>query len=256
MLKEIIIAIQSYYRAHNLIVKNKLWKWILIPGIIYCALFLAGMYFFWHSSADALDYFFSATGLKGWLQRQQDSWLRFLFIFGQLILHLILMLFYFSLFKFLFLIIGSPVFAYLSEKTDFLIQGKPAAPFKISQYLKDIIRGISIALRNSLWQSVYLLTIVIISLFPVIGWATPVLALFVECYYLGFSMLDYSSERQDLSALKSIDYIGHHKGLAMGNGMIFYMMHGVPVLGWILAPGYAVIAATLSLHSVKQNENK
>ena len=184
--------------------------------------------------------------------KEHDSWLRFLFIFGQLILQLILLLFYFSWFKYLFLIIGSPVFAYISERTEAIIHGKEY-PFSWTQFGKDVIRGIALAVRNTLWQTVYMISIFILSFIPVIGWATPVLALFVECYYFGFSMLDYSSERRKLSVAQSIDFIGNHKGLAIGNGMVFYLMHWVPVIGWVLAPTYAVIAATLSLHPQKQS---
>ncbi len=252
MLKDIIIAIQSYFNAHNFIVKNKLWKWILIPGIIYAILFAVGMHYFWNSSGYVIDYFFSITGLKNWLQKEQDGWLRFLFIFGQLILQLILIFFYYSWFKYLFLIIGSPVFAYLSEQTEALLEGRKL-PFSLKQYLLDIFRGISIAIRNTLWQTVYTFSILILCLIPVIGWATPVLALFVECYYFGFSMLDYSSERKKLSAAESINYIGHHRGLAIGNGIVFYLMHGVIIIGWVLAPSYAIIAATLSMHESKKS---
>ena len=246
MLTEIIIAIQAYFKAHNFIVKHKLWKWILIPGIIYAILFVCGIYLFWQSSAYVIDYFFSRTGLKIWLQKEQDSWLRFIFIFGQIILQLILMLFYFSWFKYLFLIIGSPVFAWLSEKTEAIIHNRDF-PFSLKKFINDVIRGIRIALRNTLWQTVYTISILFLSLIPVIGWATPVLAVIVECFYFGFSMLDYTSERKGLSASQSIDFISRHKGLAIGNGMVFYVMHALPVAGWIFAPGYAVIAATLSL---------
>jgi CysZ protein len=151
------------------------------------------------------------------------------------------------LFKYLFLIVGSPLFAYLSEKTEAIMEGKDF-PFSVAQLLKDIIRGIRIAFRNMLWQTVYAVAIFILAFIPVIGWITPLIALMVECYYLGFSMLDYSCERHKLSTSQSIAFIGKHKGLAIGNGMVFYMMHLVPVLGWLLAPSYAVIAATISLH--------
>jgi CysZ protein len=252
LLKEIIIAIQAYFQAHNFIVKKKLWKWILIPGIIYAFLFVIGIYFFWHSSGNVVDYLFSKTGLKALMVRERDSWIRFIFIFGQLILQLGLMFIYFSWFKYLFLILGSPVFAYLSEKTEELINGT-VIPFNASQFAKDIFRGISIALRNTLWQTVYTISILFLSPIPLIGWATPVLLLFIECYYFGFSMLDYSSERNKLTTSQSIDFIGRHKGLAIGNGMVFYLMHGIPVIGWIFAPSYAVIAATLSLHHQKKS---
>ncbi len=252
MLKEIIIAIQSYFDAHRFIVKHRLWKWILIPGLIYTILFLGGFYLFWISSNSAIEFVLLKSGARAWMDSMHDSWLRFLFIVGQVILHLILLLFYFSLFKFMFLIIGSPVFAYLSEKTESMMEGKDF-PFVFNQLLSDIFRGIRIALRNMLWQTVYLLTILILSFIPLIGWVAPLVALFVECYYFGFSMLDYSSERNKISYQQSINFIGHHKGLAIGNGLIYYMMHFLPVIGWLFAPSYAVIAATLSILNAKKS---
>jgi CysZ protein len=251
MLKEIIISIQAYFEAHKFISQHKLWKWILIPGLIYCILFIAGFSLFWISSNSAIEFILLKSGVKGWLDRMQDSWLNFFFFVGQITLWLVLLLFYFSLFKYLFLIIGSPVFAYLSEKTESIIENKEF-PFSFQQLMADIMRATKIALRNMLWQSVYVITILILSFIPLIGWAAPVVSLFVECYYLGFSMLDYSSERNKMSPQQSIDFIGNHKGLAIGNGMVFYMLHILPIIGWLLAPSYAVIAATLSLHHAQK----
>jgi len=251
MLKDIITALQAYFQTHRFIVKHRLWKWIFIPGLIYSILFFAGIWLFLKSSTAAIDFMLVETGVKDWMQKIQNSWLSFFLIFGQLILQLVLLLFYFSLFKYLFLIIGSPVFAYLSEKTESLIEGKDF-PFSFKQLMKDIMRGIRLALRNMLWQTVYTISILILSFIPVAGWITPMIALLVECYYLGFSMLDYSCERNKLSSSQSIAFISRHKGLAIGNGLVFYLMHLIPILGWLLAPSYAVIAATLSLYNTKQ----
>ncbi|HUR10622.1 MAG TPA: EI24 domain-containing protein [Flavitalea sp.] len=250
MLKEIVIAFQSYFRAHHFIRKHRLWKWIIIPGVLYMLLFIAGMYFFILSSNAAVSYITDRIGVEKWLDSQHSVVLSFLFLMGEIMVRLILVFFYFSLFKYLFLIIGSPLFAYLSEKTESIIEGKDY-PFSLKQFLSDIARGIRLALRNSLWQTVYTVSILILSFFPVIGWITPVIMLFVECYYYGFSMLDYSCERHKLSPAASIEYIGKHKGLAIGNGIIFYLMHLVPFLGWVLAPAYAVVAATISLYHQK-----
>ena len=247
MLKEIILSLQAYHHTHRFIIKHRLWKWILIPGLIYTILFIVGIYLFYVSSSSAIEFMLQKSGIEEWIK---NSWLSFLLIFAQIILNLILLLFYFSLFKYLFLIIGSPLFAYLSEKTESIIEGKEY-PFNFKQLMKDIIRGIKLALRNMLWQTVYTISILILSFIPVIGWVTPLLALLVECYYLGFSMLDYSCERNKLSTAQSIGFIGRHKGLAIGNGMVFYLMHFIPILGWLLAPSYAVIAATISLHKAK-----
>ena len=253
MLKEIIISIQAYFEAHRFISTHRLWKWIVIPGLIYSILFIGGIYLFWTSSNTAIEFVLMKTGVRGWLNKMEDSWLHLFFIVGQIMLRLVLLLFYFSYFKYLFLIIASPVFAWLSEKTESIIENKDF-PFSLKQLLIDIGRAIRIALRNMLWQSVYLVTIFILSFLPLVGWIAPLVALLVECYYFGFSMLDYSSERNKMGAQESIDFIGHHKGLAIGNGIVFYLLHLLPVLGWLLAPSYAVVAATLSLHRVRKNE--
>ncbi len=250
MLKEIVIAIQSYFEAHQFIVRNKLWKWILIPGILYALLFIASMYFFGKSATAVINYLTHTTGFDRWLQNFQNSWLGFFFTFAGIILWMIQIMFYFSLFKYIFLIIGSPLFAYLSEKTAAIMEGKEF-PFSFSTIMKDAIRGIKLALRNAGWQSVYMFALLLLSLIPVIGWITPLIALFVECYFYGFSMLDYSFERQKLSPQQSIRFISDHKGLAIGNGLVFYLMHGLLIVGWVLAPAYAVIAATLSIYKTK-----
>lgn len=250
MLKELVIAIQSYIKAHRFISKHRLWKWILIPGIVYALLFFTGMWLFWSSSTEAIAWLSTKLGVIQWLKESDNSLLNFLFIFSSIIFRLILMFFYFSLFKYIFLIVGSPVFAYLSEKTEAILEGKDF-PFSPSQLVKDIVRGIRLALRNTLWQTVYTLAILILSMIPVVGWITPVVAFLIECYYYGFSMLDYSCERHKLTPSQSIEFIGRHKGLAIGNGIVFFLLHGVLVIGWVLAPAYAVVAATISLYHQK-----
>jgi Uncharacterized protein involved in cysteine biosynthesis len=255
LLKEIVTAVESYFRAHRFISKYRLWKWIIIPGILYMVLFITGMYFFFTSTGEVITYATHRLGIDQWLQQQENRFLNFLFLMGGFMLRLLMVLFYFSLFKYLFLIIGSPLFAYLSEKTESIIEGRDF-PFSWKQFFHDIVRGIKLAARNTLWQTVYTVCLLILTLIPLVGWITPLIILFVECYYYGFSMLDYSCERHKLSPSQSIAFIGRHKGLAIGNGMVFYLIHLLPLVGWILAPAYAVVAATISLyHQGKDWEN-
>jgi CysZ protein len=253
LLKEIVISIQAYFKAHEFIQKHKLWKWILIPGILYAVLFGVSMYFFSQSATAVIEYLSTETGLQSWINKLQDSWIGFLFTMGGVILWLVLMLLYFSLFKYIWLIIGSPVFSFLSEKTASIIEGK-TFDFQLKQYLSDVVRGVRVAARNTLWQTVYIISIILLSLFPFIGWASPMIAIALECYYYGFSMLDYSFERQKMSVEKSIDFIGRHKGLAIGNGIVFYLLHCIIFVGWVVAPAYAVIAATISMHQIEKKQ--
>ncbi len=236
--------------AHRFIVKHRLWKWIIIPGFFYALLFVAGMYFLTRTSTRVIDYITGISGVDSWLQKFQTGWLGFLFTFAGIIIWLVQIIFYFSLFRYLVLITGSPLFAYLSKKTE-IIRENADRRLPFSSVIKDAGRGIRLAVRNCLWQSFYMIGLLLLSLIPVIGWITPLAALFIECYYFGFSMMDYGFKRQNISRDSSIRFIANHKGLAMGNGIVFYLMHILIILGWILAPAYAVIAATLTLYKTK-----
>lgn len=246
MLKEIVIAVQSWSEAQQFIRQHRLFKWIIIPGIIYTLLFIAGMILFWQSSDGVVSWVSRQLSIESWLQKERSEWLSFLFVMTGMMLRLILVLLYFSLFKYLILIIGSPVFAYLSEKTEAIAEEKEHV-FNWADLRRDCARGIKMALRNAGWQTLYMICLVLLSLIPVIGWITPVIALLMECYYFGFSMLDYSFARVNFTPAQSIAFIGRHKGLAIGNGLLFYLMH----LLIVLAPAYSIIAATLTVHKVK-----
>ncbi|MBM3443043.1 MAG: hypothetical protein FJX89_10130 [Bacteroidetes bacterium] len=250
MLKEIVIAIQSYFKAHRFISEHRLWRWIWIPGIIYALLFAISMYLFGRSANAAIEYMTDLLGISNWVQSLESSMIGFLFTFAAIILWMTLMFFYFSLFKYMWLIVGSPIFAYLSERTSAIIEGREY-PFNGRQLLRDIARGVRLALRNSLRQGIYTLAILLFSLLPVVGWATPVLSVILEFYFYGFSMLDYSCERRRMDPKASIAYVGRHRGLAIGNGAVFYLLHAIPGLGWIMAPSYAIVAATISMYEVE-----
>lgn len=244
MLKEIVIAIQSWGEAHRFILQHKLWKWVLLPGLLYTLLFVTGIYFFGRSATDVVEYITHILHLSDWSQQFQNSFLGFLFTFAGIIFWLTLLLFYFSFLKYLCLIIGAPLFSYLSRKTESILAGEDRSEKSES---KEASRGIKIALRNCGWQTVYLIALLILSLIPVIGWVTPLIVLFMECYYFGFSMVDYGLARQGFNISKSTHFIGRHKGLAMGNGILFYLMH----LVMPFAPAYAIVAGTLTAHKVK-----
>jgi len=248
LLKEIVIAFQSFEEANRFIREHKMYKWIIIPGIIYTLLFIAAMILFADSANGAVTWLSQQLRIEPWLEKERSPFLSFIFVMTGIMLRLVLFLFYFSLFKYLILIIGSPVFAYLSEKTEAIIENREHS-FNWKQLLPDAIRGTKLALRNAGWQTVYMVALILLCLFPVAGWIAPVIAVIIECYYYGFAMLDYGLAKNDFSVPKSIFYSGKHKGLSIGNGIVFYLMHLVVVF----APAFAIIAANLSVIKVKND---
>jgi CysZ protein len=243
VLKEIIIAFQSYVKAHHFIQTHRLWKWIILPGILYTILVVAGLYFFLESASVVISWL-GSLGVDRFIRHRQNPVINYFFLMGGIMVHLVLTFFYFSLFKYIILIIGSPLFTYLSEQTTALLNGKEYSMRFDRQFRQDMLHGIRLAIRNSLWQTVYIVCILILAFIPLVGWIAPVVCIFVECYYYGFSMLDYACRRNSLTPAASVAFIGQRKGFAVGNGIMFYGMHCIPVL----APAYAIIAANISLY--------
>ncbi len=246
MLKEIVISIQSWGEAHRFISQHKLWKWVIIPGLIYTILFIAAMYFFGRSATAVIEYITHILQLSSWIQKFENSLVGFLFTLTGIILWLVLLLFYFSFFKYICLIIGSPAFAYLNRKTELILEGSEEGP-GWSDISAEARRGIYIAMRNCAWQTLYLFGFILLSLVPIVGWIIPLVVIVLECYYYGFSMLDYGFARSKYSTAQSVEFVGRHKGLAIGNGFLFYLTHVLI----IFAPAYAIVAATLTVHKVK-----
>lgn len=244
--REVLAAIQAYGKAHQFIMQHKLWKWILVPGILYCILFMTGSYFVWGYSGEFVEYLFNLLPIKVWIQDLESSWVSFFFILLAFSIRIVFLLLYFSYYKYLFLILGSPLFAYLSEKTEAILERRDF-PFSMQQFMKDMARGIRLSLRNALYQTVAVLGLIVLSFIPVLGWITPLFAFVIECYFYGFSMMDYSCERHQLTTKESITFIKAHRGIALGNGAVFYLLMFIPLIGWVMAPSYAVIAATIHL---------
>lgn len=250
MLKELILSIKAFFRAHQFILENKLWKWMIVPGILYATLFILGMNHFSDTSSSFIEWIILKTGLKNWIDSLNSDWLGFFIVYGSFWLWFTLLMFYFAIFKSIFLILYAPLFSYLHLKVEAINNGIPFV-FNKSIYLKLIWRAIRISLRNLLWQTVYLIPIVLFCSIPLIGWFTPIFTILLECYYFGYAMLDYGLATEKLSKEAAAQYIGNQKGLAIGNGMLFYSFHLIPIVGWMTAPFYSLVAAHLKTQALK-----
>jgi len=250
LLKELILSIRAYFAAHRFILQHQLWKWMIIPGILYAFLFVVGMGYFTETSSTFIEWIILRTGLKTWLDSISSDWLGFFITMGSFWLWFTLFLFYFALFKYLFLILFSPFFSFLHLKLESIQKDIPFV-LDMTSYKKLISRAVLLNLTNLLWQTVYLIPIVIFCSIPLIGWFTPIFTILMECYFFGYGMLDYGLATEKKNKVASADYVANHKGLPIGNGLLFYMLHLVPILGWMFAPFYALIAAHINIQQVK-----
>ncbi len=241
------------------IFSNGLWWYFLFPILLNILFFIGGFY-----GINVLT-----TTIKDWVSKSLSQpneplfGLEFLkeasFYFQKFVGGFVWLFFKISFF-FIFATFGgyiviiflSPVFAILSEKTEEILVGKKY-PFNLNQFIKDIVRGILIALRNVSIEIFYLLLFFILGFIPLIGQFAAVLLFFISAYFYGFSFIDYSLERQHFSVAQSVQFMRKNKVVAIINGSVFALIMLIPFIGVTLA-GFvsiiAVVAATISTQKI------
>lgn len=253
-LRDFVGAITTYKKALQFIVKNKLTIYYLAP-LLVAILFTIISFFGISIFTDWLDSVYQAwfgITVKDTSFDILKDYKEFFTGAGTVMITILLkILMFFLVFrvnKYVTLIILSPVLAYLSEKVDSIINNRDY-PFNAGQFLKDIWRGVLLALRNMLIEFVWVIGLWSATFFiPILIPFTAVILFVVSAYYYGFAMIDYSNERKKMSVKDSIHYIRKRKGLTLGNGVVYQLLVSVPFFGAIVAPITAVVAATLSVN--------
>ncbi len=253
-------ALSNCFKGFTLIFGKGLWPYLIYPLFIWLATWLFTI----------LSFGFLANAISNYLSfesiPESGHWLSFVkpFLtsgfFALLLSWVLKIIFWFvsaTFSKYILLIVLSPLFALLSERTDEALSGNKF-PFSFLQLLKDIGRGILISIRNMLFEFLFIAISFILGIFfpPSIIITTPLLV-FISWYYTGFTMLDYNSERHKSRAGDSIKFIRNNKGYACGIGCVYWLFMILPsfagdIVGLMFGPALAVIGATISYIEIKK----
>lgn len=262
MSAQIGLGFRTYGNAISFIFNNGLWWFFIFPVLLNILLFWGGFElkefardYLQRVLLDWTDLGNAGFFLSGFLKGALEWFLRIAFGF-----------FFFFIFAYfggyIILIIMSPILAYLSEKTE-KINTKKDYPFSAEQLMRDIVRGILIAVRNMIIETGYMIIFFIFGIIPVIGWlfsiASPFILFFISSYFYGFSYMDYTNERKRLNVGQSVRYIRKYKGFAITNGGIFSLSLLIPFCGVMISPFVAIIsvvAATLGMNETDKDYKK
>jgi CysZ protein len=250
LFKNFALGIDTYGDAHRLILKHNLWKYVFFPGVINLILFILVCILGYYTKDIAVKYIFNFLGLTGEHQGFIKILLGILHFVLNLFIYFLVFIIYFSTYKYIVLMIMPPILAVLSEKTEELVSGKKYK-FNFHQLIKDIFRGLVIAFRNLFIELGFIIILFILGFIPVVGFICPLIVFVISMYYYGFSMIDYSNERSRLTISESVTFVRKNNGFAIANGFIFYVLLMIPLLGLLIAPSYAVVAATIGVEKIK-----
>ncbi|MFH2142957.1 MAG: EI24 domain-containing protein [Bacteroidota bacterium] len=248
--KDLGFGFKSYGKAIELIFTKGLWWFFIFPIIFNLLLFWGGV--------EGVGFFSDWVNDKvlSWISLDQaEFWgsgvLRYLVtLIVKGLFNIIFIVLFAYIGGFIVLIIMSPILAYISEKTEKILTGNDY-PFSSVQLMHDIVRGVSLALRNMFYELSWTLIAFVITIVPLIGWLISLLQIdnlflfIVASYFYGFSFLDYSVERQKFNVRKSVKLVRKRKGVATSIGMIFSISLFIPYIGVGLA-GFAAIISTVA----------
>lgn len=252
--KKISIAFKSFGTAHSFIGEHKLWKFIVIPGLLNVAIFYLSFSWFLSNVSDWVTSFLEfdcGDGSFSWICTSLSAITGLLSFFIRWILYGTFIGFYLYLYKNFILFIYSPVLAYLVEIVERKHKGIKE-PFKLEQFLKETVRGIILAARGLLVEGLVVVVLFILAFIPIVNMVQPILLWLVSAYFLGVSMIDYSLERKGLNVSDSIIYNKRHKSLATGIGSVFQLVFLIPFVGWMIAPTYSVVAAYFAVEGLEK----
>lgn len=249
----------SFFKAIPFIFKNNLWWVFIIPILLNIILYSFGFAF--------TDYVSDITNgyVDNWFNNESPS--KFMEMLPGIltwtikILMQIIFFFAFAFFSgYVILIIMSPLFAWLSERTEQILN-KTNYPFNFKQFIIDIWYGILIALRNFAYEIVVVIIVLLANLIPVLniftGLPATIFLFIISSYFYGFSYMYYNLERRKYKFKESVQFIKKYRGMAIANGALFSLSLFIPFVGVMLSGGTAIVAtvgATIAINDVSTNK--
>lgn len=257
ILEGFIMGIGTYGRAIRILFSKKFSWFLFFPLLLLILLFIGGnmLTSVWGDSLSEIVRMKLSAWISGipWLHWVNDT--------SSILIRILLRIIYFIIFLsvggYIVLIIMSPVYSWLSERTEARLTGKEY-PFSLWQLCRDILRGVLIALRNLFFQLGVTVLLFFCSFIPVAGIAVPFVMFFVSAYFYGFSFMDYAVERKRYNIKQSVRYINKNVGIVAGVGSVFALALMIPffsIVACTFVSVLSVIAATVAVNRL-DNYNK
>jgi CysZ protein len=246
MVKNIVLGIKAYFGAFSLISKLKLWKYFAIPMLIsFITAIIIGVSAY--GLSDNIGFYISKIWIWNWGKETFN-------LICNIIAGLSILLLGLILYKHIIMALSAPFMSPVSEKIEAYITGNTSNNHRITSFKGQLWRGIRINIRNLTLEILLTLPSMILGFIPVIGIFSTILLFLVQAYYAGFGNIDYTLERH-FKVNESIQFVRKHRGLAIGNGIIFMLFLLIPIIGVILVLPLSVTAASVKTVEALQLKN-
>lgn len=224
-----LLTLFTFPKAWHFIREKRLWvgfneyNWV-IKGVIVAGIFfglrLGGVFLDWltHFKADSP---LALASTLGGLVTNLGSEGYHLFTAGYM--------------KYIILILMQVVVYHFMRHTLTALVGR-AGGATFDDFLKSQIRAFKVGIQS--WILELIASVMIAVAFGIVGldWLEPAAKFAVQCYFLGFMILDNYNELMGMSIKESEKYTRQYAGVALALGLPLYVMLLVPLAGAVLGP--------------------
>ncbi len=247
MLYHFFTAVGSFRKALPYLTKKGFSSFLILPILINILLLALAIWFSSVYGEKGADYLLGLFGITG------EDWGKYLGWIIGFAIRMVIFLIYFSIFRYVVLIVLSPFLSFLSEKVERHENGNDF-PFSMKQLGNDIVRAIIINARNFGIEMSLTLLFSLFAFIPLIGLLSPIAIVIVQSYFFGFALMDYNPERYRWNRKQTSAWMKKNKASVTGVGLAFHLCFLIPFLGWVVAPVLATIAGTLTFLKLREEE--
>lgn len=246
-MKTISLVFNSFLDSFSIVKEAKLKKFYFLPGIIGILLFII---FIWIGDFLSVNL---AVQLESFFKLEEFH--SILYIFIKILVWVCTVFFYYLVYKSLLLVIISPILGYVSERVETHLTGKKF-DFTFKDNIRFLLRGIDIGLKSFFKQMVGTCAVMLLGFIFPINLSIPLLIFIIQGYFTGFSFMDYTLERYNLSSKESLNFLKKQRIYAALCGGIFTILFFIPILGIFIAPLITCVATTkITLELLKNNSD-
>lgn len=145
---------------------------------------------------------------------------------------------------FIILTVLSPVNTFLSEKLDNRLTGFELK-FDILRFVNDFFRMVFVVFLAICLEFTFMGVYWIISWMFGLDFIDGVVYFLLAAFFFGFSFYDYSLERYGIGVFGTIGYAFKNILTMVLTGSVFLLIYEIPYVGIPIAPGIAVMIATI-----------
>ena len=241
--KHFQFAFRKHVEGVRFAIKHRIWEGFFSYGwlsriMIFLAIILGlqfiTTFFQWLNRQDAAD---PVTALSSVGTLFLEIWDGFGFLFAGGI-------------KYVFIVLAEIIIFHVSRKALQIVTGVPSDS-SWSAFVSAQKRMITVAFRS--WILELILTALIgiaFGILPFFGLAETVLVFAVQCYFLGFTIMDNYFEQFHLPVKESEALARQYAGVALATGLVLQALMIIPVIGSLAGPALAAVAVTLTLYKL------